>query len=288
MALQRAERRKSPLKVGFSGPSGSGKTYSALLAAHGMTGNWEKIAVIDTENRSAELYSHLGGYFVNPLTAPFPPEKYIEAIAECEKAGIQVIIIDSITHEWDGVGGCLELQAQYGGKYQDWAKVTPRHQKFINAIIQSPCHVFTTVRRKQDYDMAKDANGKLTVTKVGTKEVTREGFEYELTLSMEIDINHMARASKDRTGLFSKRPEFVIDERFGAELLKWHDSGAAVERAPEPVVAVSDKDRVRETLKSVSSTKGVAVVKAAIAGIGYSKFDDVPPEKYPELLKALA
>jgi hypothetical protein len=224
MTLRKATRQKAKIRLGLSAVSGGGKTYSALLIASGMT-SWDKIAVIDTENNSADLYAHLGEYSVLPLSAPYSPEKYIEAIHTCERAGIEVIIIDSISHEWDGKGGCLQIQEQLGGKYQDWAKVTPRHQAFIDAILQSPCHIITTVRRKQDYDMTNE-NGKTKVTKAGLKEITREGFEYELTANLELDVKHNATASKDRTGLFVDQPSFIPTEETGKTLLAWCNSGA--------------------------------------------------------------
>jgi hypothetical protein len=172
------------------------------------------------------LYSHLFDFNVIELQAPYSPERYIEAIKTCERAGMEVIIIDSITHEWDGSGGCLEEYEKLGGRYQDWAKITPRHRAFIDAILQSKCHVITTVRRKQDYDMVKGDKGKLEVQKVGTKEVTREGFEYEVTINFElINDKHLAKASKDRTGLYMGRPEFTISEATGKELKKWCETG---------------------------------------------------------------
>ena len=225
MELKKAQKKKVKLKVGLSGASGFGKTYSALLMAHGVTGDWTKIAVIDSENGSADLYSDLGAYNTLTLSAPFNPERYIEAINMCENAGIELCIIDSITHEWDGVGGCLNIQEKLGGKYQDWAKVTPRHKMFINAILQSPMHIFTTVRRKQDYEMIKEGN-RTKVQKIGTKEITREGFEYEITLNFEFtNDNHLVKASKDRTGLFMNKPEFIITSETGKKLLEWANSG---------------------------------------------------------------
>jgi len=226
MKLKKAQRKKVKLKVGFSGASGFGKTYSALLMAYGVTGDWTKIAVIDTENGSADLYSDLGEYNTITMAPPFSPERYIEAIKTCQDAGIELVIIDSITHEWDGEGGCLEIVDKLGGRFQDWAKVTPRHKKFIDAILQAPMHIFTTVRRKQDYEMVKNDKGKATVQKTGTKEITREGFEYELTLNFElVNDNHMAKASKDRTGLYMNKPEFVITSETGKQLIEWANSG---------------------------------------------------------------
>lgn len=185
MQFQTASRKKAKIKLGLSAVSGGGKTYSALLIAFGITGDWSKIGVIDTENKSAELYSHLGNYQTLPLEAPYSPERYIEAIKAGEKAGFEVIIIDSITHEWDGKGGIIDISnSMSGNSFTNWAKLTPRHQAFIDTILQSPCHIITTVRRKQDYEMTKDSSGKLQVQKAGLKEVTREGYEYELTVNL--------------------------------------------------------------------------------------------------------
>lgn len=227
MQLQKATRKKVKLRLGLSGASGFGKTFSALLIAKGLVGDWSKIAVIDTENDSASLYSHLGDFNTLSLTQPFTPERYVEAINACIKAGMEAIIIDSISHEWDGKGGCLQIVESLGGRYQDWGKVTPRHQAFIDAITNSPVHMVTTVRRKQDYEMTKDNNGKMKVEKAGLKEVTRDGYEYELTLNLElINDQHLAKASKDRTGLFMNKAEFIVTEETGRIIKEWTESGA--------------------------------------------------------------
>lgn len=240
--LRKATRQKAKIRLGLSAVAGGGKTMSAILIAKGLSkGDLSKVAMIDTENGSGDLYAHLGDYNVLTLSAPFNPEKYIQAIKECEDAGMEVIIIDSITHEWDGKGGCLEIQSDLGGRYQDWKTVTPRHQAFINAILQSKCHVITTVRRKQDYDMAKSENGKTTVAKVGLKEVTREGFEYEVTTNLEIDQRHNASASKDRTGLFMGQPPFVPSEETGRKILEWCESGSEVITTPKEEPAGKDQ-----------------------------------------------
>ena len=239
MELRKASRKKVKIRLGFSAVSGGGKTVSALLMAYGITGDWSKIALIDSENESADLYANhllpngitIGEFNTLPLSAPYSPERYIQAIKACEASPeIEVIIIDSITHEWDGKGGCLEIVDELTQKdpkhnsYTQWAKVTPRHQMFIEAVLGSRCHVFTTVRRKQDYDMTTQ-NGKTVVTKAGLKEITREGFEYELTANLELDQLHNATASKDRTGLFADRPSFTPTIETGQMLREWCESG---------------------------------------------------------------
>lgn len=252
MALRRATRQKAKIRLGLSAVSGGGKTYSALLIAFGLCDDWNKIAVIDTENNSADLYSHLGDYNVLPLSAPYSPEKYIDAIHECEKEGMEVIIIDSITHEWDGKGGCLDIAetitqaSQSKNSYTAWAKVTPRHQHFIDAMLQSPAHIITTVRRKQDYEMTK-VDGKTKVEKAGLKEVTREGWEYELTVNLQLDTAHQAIASKDRTGLFMGKPEFLPTITTGKVIREWCESGLdPVEEVNEAIKKLGNCDSVED------------------------------------------
>lgn len=225
MQLQNAERKRVKLRLNIASPSGFGKTYGALLIAYGITGNWPKIAVIDTENDSASLYSHLGDFKTISLNPPFSPDRYIEAIKICEDAGMEVIIIDSITHIWKGQGGILEYQNSLGGRYQDWAKATPLYQRWLTAILQSKSHVITTNRKKQGYSMITEGN-KTKVEKVGMEDEIRDGYEYEMTLALEIvNDKHLARASKDRTGLFVDKPEFLIAVEVGKAILQWCNEG---------------------------------------------------------------
>jgi hypothetical protein len=228
MQLQTASRKKVKIKMNIASPSGFGKTYSALLLAYGITGNWEKIAVIDTENDSASLYSNLGPFKTLRLDAPYSPDRYIEAITACEKAQMEVIIIDSITHIWKGTGGILEYQNALGGRYQDWAKATPLYQKWLNKVLQSNCHIITTNRKKQAYNLITEGN-RTKVEKAGLDDEIRDGYEYEMTLAFEIiNDKHMARASKDRTGLFVNLPEFVITPETGRMILNWCQTGADI------------------------------------------------------------
>lgn len=243
MQLQKATRKKVKIKIGLSSVAGGGKTKGALLIAKGLVDDWTKIAVIDSENESAALYSDMGEFNHLPIQAPYTPEKYIQAIEMCEQAGMECIIVDSITHEWDGAGGCLDIVEELTKRdpkhnsYTQWRFVTPRHQAFIDAMLQSKCHVVTTVRRKQDYEMTKNGDGKVTVTKAGLKEITRDGFEYELTVNIELDQNHNASSTKDRTGLFQDKPSFIITEATGKLIKQWCDSGVESPTKIDPVAA---------------------------------------------------
>jgi len=256
MLLQKTKRHNVKLRLGISGASGFGKTYSALQLAYGMTQDWSKIAVIDTENSSASLYSDLGNFNVLNLSAPFSPERYMKAIDICEKSNMEVIIIDSITHEWQGDGGCLQIQEQLGGRFQDWAKVTPRHQAFIDAILHSKCHVITTVRKKVDYSMDKDANGRTKVVKQGLKDITREGFEYEVTTNFEIiNENHLCKVSKDRTNLFQKKPEFIITSDTGKQLKAWCNQGVSLEDVKKEINNTTTLEGLRHLYQKYGSLK---------------------------------
>ncbi len=243
--LRKAERRKAKIRLGLSSVSGGGKTYSALLIAKGLVGEWSKVCVIDTENGSADLYSHLGEYNVITLREPFTPENYIDALKTAETAGMECIILDSITHEWDW---CCEENTRLGGKFQDWAKVTPRHDKFKKALLSSTSHIITTVRRKQDYEMSKDSNGKVKVEKAGLKEQTREGWEYELTVNLELDILHNCSASKDRTGLFMGKPYFIPTEETGEQIRQWCETGIEVDANGNPKKDLSSDAALSETM----------------------------------------
>lgn len=287
MQLRQATRQQAKLKIGLAGPSGAGKTYSALLIAAGMT-DWSKIAVIDTENKSADLYESLpkdnpdvnggtGKFNVLTLEAPFAPERYIEAIKTCEDSGMEVIIIDSITHEWSGKGGCLEIHGSMSGNsFTNWAKITPRHNAFIDAIIQSKCHVLTCVRKKQEYEMNRDSSGKTEVVKVGLAEQQREGFSYEVTLNFDISIDHYAKADKDRTGLFMDKPAVKISTDVGKALLDWANAGdKPIEYKPDPKAMEPDIKRdLRARLKELGATDdkhGATIINGYLG----TKFKDV-------------
>ncbi len=228
MQLRKAERKQAKLRISMAGPSGSGKTYSALLLARGLTDSWDKIALIDTENKRGDLYSQLGDYNIITLEAPFSPERFIEAIKSCELAGMEVIIIDSSSHEWEGAGGCLEINEKLaqtkfkGNTWAAWSDTTPRHQKFISAIIASPCHIITTMRSKTDTIQTEDKK----IKKVGLKEIQREGFEYEMTVSFNIDREtHYAMVGKDNTQIFNDGEPFKIGVEHGQKIRTWNEGG---------------------------------------------------------------
>lgn len=218
MELQTAKRKKAKIKLAITGASGSGKTYSSLLLAHGLAMDWEKVVVIDTENHSSHLYAHLGAYKVLNLNAPFTPESYIDAIDFVVSQGMEVVIIDSLSHKWECL---LDYHSNLSGNsFANWAKVTPRHQALVQKMLQAPVHIIATMRSKSDYVLS-DKNGKMVPEKVGLKAIQRDGLDYEFTLVFDIDIKHLATATKDRTGLYSSKPEFKITSYTGQQISQW-------------------------------------------------------------------
>lgn len=230
MKLRKSSRSNSKIRLAFSGPSGSGKTFSALLCARGLTDNWEDIAVIDSENGSADLYSHLGAYQVITLTAPLSPEKYIQAIEVCEQANVKVIVIDSISHAWEFLLDAHSNMA--GNSFANWGKITPRQNHMIQRMLNSPAHIIATMRTKQDY-VINLKNGKHVPEKVGLKSIQRAGVDYELTVVLDLDASHFASVSKDRTKLFSEAPAFKVTEETGQAINTWCNSGISAEEFTE-------------------------------------------------------
>ena len=218
MELKQANRKQAVMKMALQGLSSSGKSLSALLIAKGMSnGDLSKVAVIDTEN-SIELYSHVGKFNVLKLSPPFSPQRYIEAIKTCEDSGMEIIIIDSISHCWNYL---LQAHAALqGNSFTNWQKISPVHNAFVQRIMDSPCNIICTIRSKQDFLMQTVA-GKTTIEKTGLRPIQRIGIEYDFTTVFEIGLNHQAKAIKDRSGLFLDLPAFMITEETGIKINQW-------------------------------------------------------------------
>ena len=276
--LRKATRQKTPIKVALQGSAGSGKTMSALKLAKGLVDDWSKIVVIDTENGSADLYSHLGEYNVIQL-AEFSPESYVDAIDFCEKQGMECIIIDSATPEWEYI---IDAQSKVtGNSYTNWSKFTPRHNKFIKKILGSPCHIIATMRTKQDYVLV-EKNGKQVPEKVGLKSVQRDGVDYEFTIVFDIDIKHNAHASKDRTAMFDVNVDFLISEDTGRKIKEWCENGLDIKgeclKAIEECKTTDDVNALAEkykSLKVVDATSGKEVFPEDIRKAMRAKFDEL-------------
>lgn len=231
--VKKAKREKIYVKIALMAPSGGGKTYGSLRLATGMaeeiekeTGKKPKILMANTEQKRGYYYANEFDYDIVDIEAPHNPEKYVELIEFAVSEGYDILILDSSSHEWEGRGGCLELQQKAGGTYQAWKSITPRHNAFISAIADSPIHIIATMRGKDQYEVNKDERGKTSVQKLGVGAKQRDGFEYEFTCTFLIDQKtNAADVQKDNTHIFENIGSTVLTENHGRKIIQWANSG---------------------------------------------------------------
>jgi len=232
--FRKAERKKAKLRLSLSGFSGSGKTVSALLIAYGITKNWGKIAIVDSEGKSAELYVGakigtvvIGQYDVLEMEPPFLVDKLVTAIKMAETAGYEVLIIDSASPYWQGEGGGLESHSEAvkrgANSFVAWGPVTAKQNKLMDTIIGSKIHILATLRSKVEYIM-ETSGGRTQVRKIGTEPIQRQGFIYDMTMQLDLAQDHVAEVVKDRTNLFDQQ-HFVPNVEMGEKLREWLEYG---------------------------------------------------------------
>lgn len=239
----KAKRSQAKLRLAIDGPSGGGKTYSSLLIAKGL--GCKKICMIDTERGSGSLYANILDYDVAQIEPPFSPKKYVELIQNAEEAGYDVIIIDSLSHAWVGEGGVLDMaedaKKAVRNSFTAWRDVTPQHNKLVDALLNSKCHIIVTMRTKTAYEI-QDKDGKKVPVKVGLAPVQRDGVEYEFTIVFDMSVEgHVASVSKDRTSLFDGQ-HFVPSEKTGQQIIQWLNSGEQQKpTADSPPINIEEK-----------------------------------------------
>jgi len=232
--IQKAKRELIWVKVALMAASGGGKSYSSLRLATGMLEELKKLGLEqngkillgNTEQKRGLYYANEFSYDIANIHAPHEPEMYVDFIRYAVEQDYPILILDSTSHEWEGKGGCLELHQQAGGNYPAWAKVTPRHNKFLIEIADSPIHIIATMRGKDQYVMETDDNRKTTIKKVGLGAKQREGFEYEFTTTFMIDQKtNLAESQKDNTHIFEEDLNVKLTEEHGKRLVRWSNSG---------------------------------------------------------------
>ena len=284
MEFRKAEKRKAKLRLGITGAAGSGKTYGALLIAKGLGG---KTVLLDTENGSEDLYAGMFDYDVGAIQAPYTIDKYIEGIQQAESLGYDIIIIDSLSHAWAGEGGLLEqidtiaAGSRSGNTYTAWRQVTPQHNKLIEKMLNSTCHIIATMRSKTEYVIVENDKGRKEPRKVGLAPVQREGMDYEFGVVFDLGQNHMATVSKDRTSLFDGQV-FTLSEQTGEKLRKWLENGIDLRQRQELISQLwtrylniynGDKQQAWNVMREITHNKHEAIdfsedeVQALIADI---------------------
>ena len=261
--IRKAKRSATKLRLLVPGPSGSGKTWGTLTIAKGMGG---RTVVIDTEEGSSDMYDHLHEFDVVDLKPPFTPERYIECIEACEQAGYDIIVVDSITHEWNGKGGCLELvdeiaRAKFkGNTWSAYSEITPRHRAFIDAMLRSKCHIIATARAKTETAQV-DEGGRKRVVKLGMAAETRQGVEIEFDIVLDlVHDGHFATVSKDRTGIFTGDPKPITVET-GKRLAAWLAGG----HEPQPTDDAAVVDGATKAIQAATSIDRLDTITATLA-----------------------
>jgi hypothetical protein len=248
--FSKAVKERAKLRVAIDGPSGAGKTYTALVLATMIARNeGKRIAFVDTERGSASLYADKFDFDVLELNS-YSPKNYTNAIHSAEESGLfSVIVLDSMSHAWEGEGGALDLvdkaskRMQSENRFVGWKDVTPLQREFVDTMLMTSLHVIGTMRSKMEYVLEKDEKtGKNTVKKVGMAPIQRQGMEYEFTLVGDMDVNHNFIVSKTRIeeldGWIQQKPT----ERDFQIIMDWLKKGATpeVHRVVVPVAVTEE------------------------------------------------
>ena len=250
MGFVEAEREQVRAQIAIMGPSGSGKTVGALKLAYGITGDWKKIGVVDTEHDRSKVYvgtKHTGGepigkFMHMKLEPPYRAEKFSKALDEAVAAGLEVVIFDSFSHEWEGVGGIIDWKNELGEGFNHWKLPKKAHNELIDKIMHAPINVITTIRTKQEYVVVPGggSNGKSSVEKLGMKPVQSGDIDYEFLVAFTVDMDNTAVATKDNTGLY-KGMHDLITEDHGRMLKEWLSEGKEVESVEDQKNAKEEK-----------------------------------------------
>lgn len=193
--FRKAIRENTTCLIGLAGESGSGKTYSALRFARGLVGASGKIAAIDTEARRMLHYAELFEFDHVDLAPPFSPARYVEMIEAAEKAGYHAIIIDSMSHEWAGDGGCIDMHDQKLDQLAGddaakaermnvlaWKDAKMAHKRMMSRFLQCRAHLIFCLRAEEKIKFVK-VEGKLKIEPAGWQPICEKNFMYEMTTS---------------------------------------------------------------------------------------------------------
>ncbi len=227
----KATKAQARARVALEGPAGSGKTMTGLEIATRL-GN--RVAVIDTEHGSASKYADKYDFWTESMSV-FSPENYIKYLHGAEAGGFDVILIDSLSHVWEGKGGALEMKdaaAKGYGKnsFNAWADVTPKLRKFVEAILASPAHVIATLRTKTKWGQETDERGKTKPVKLGLAPIMKDGIDYEFDIVGRLDVDNNLTIIKSRCSALSGQTFHKPGEDVANIIKAWLSDGADLEK----------------------------------------------------------
>lgn len=245
--FQKATKTQGKLRLALTGPSGSGKTYSALAIASGLG---SRVAVLDTERGSASKYAGVSCEFDKVEIDNFHPQTFIDVIKAAESAGYDVLIIDSLSHAWNGKGGALEQvdsaakRSKSGNAYTAWRDVTPLQNSLVDAMLQSKMHIIATMRSKTEYVLETGSNGRQMPRKVGMAPIQRDGMEYEFDVIGELDADHNLIVTKSRCPALSDAVIAKPGKQLSSQLMAWLSDGAPLPKVA-PVIDVKPLPEIK-------------------------------------------
>lgn len=242
----RESRESIPALIGIAGVSGSGKTYSALLMAAGLAGESGKVGMIDSEAGRGAMYADdpdviaaMPGevYYREELNQPFSPQNYLDAMQRASEFGITALVVDSMTHEWEGFGGCSDIAENNKLRgMPNWALAKMQHKRMMNFLTQSRMHIICCLRAREKTKPVKDEKGKIEMVEMGLQPIQEKNFMFEMTASFMLDgISHQPHILKCPKPLL---PIFTgitkpIDKGVGLAVKAWCDGGAKKNTLPE-------------------------------------------------------
>jgi len=239
------------------GLSGSGKTYSAMRIARGLVGPRGRIGVLDTEHNRAKHYADEFEFEHAMMAPPFSPSRYLKALREFERQGIDCMIVDSMSHVQEGEGGLIEMAAKEEerlgnrvGNGSQWAKPKAEWKKVRNAFLQSKMHIIFCARAKTPLEKG-DGN---KYVKGDLVPIMPAGFEFEVTVSVGIEVETQqlihTKMPNQVVGAFPK--DQYMSESTGQMLRQWLDGEKIVDSAFEALKEVGREQ----------AAKGVDALKA--------------------------
>jgi hypothetical protein len=285
--ITKAKREKIWVKLALMGSSGSGKSYSAFRLASGMRDELSKLGIDtkiilgNTEGSRGRYYANEFDYDIQDIPVDSEPEDYAEFIKYAIEKGYKIAILDSTTHEWKKI---LEYHQSVGGDFKAWAKATPKHDKFVFAIADSPLHIIVTIRGDDKYDVSKNEQGKTVIAKLGVGGDQRKDFEFEFTATFIIDQKtSMAEYEKDNTHIFEYKPPVLLTEDHGRELIRWANTGEGYNAPIRTMEGVaSSLIELQESIVSQCKVLGgstnkdlMAVLKLADESMNPKKIKDI-------------
>lgn len=288
--IRKAQREGARLVIGVSGISGSGKTFTALQLAYGLA-NFDatKVGLLDTENRRGSLYAdalknskgEVQQFWIGDLDAPFSPQRYIDSILEFQRIGVEVLVVDSVSHEWEGTGGCEDIANQGNPRLPDWKRAKAEHKRFMNAMLQSDMHVIACSRAREKVSIEK-VEGRTVVTPLGVLPVVEKNFMFEMTASLmmwnEGKQQQVMKCPAELRDILGRESGYITAAD-GKRLRDWIDGAKSLDPAVE---------HARNSLRTVTE-QGLAALQKAWTELPAAVRKGINPDgKCPEDLKSAA